>query len=561
MTSSFTFHAHVSAKAIEKVGRLFNASIDDILDELLQNARRAGATKVVIDQVTDTSLGAAVRLADDGEGLTDPRSFFSLGHSDWSATLSQSEDAAGMGFFALANRGATVVAQQKDTARSWTIEADPDAFHGKRPVTVAPGPDGHTGVALTFPADSNENVAAAVRRAARYFPLPVIFNGEEMPSSDFLDGADHLEVWRGIRIGVFPGDSRHSENANFHGVTLRVPLPMLSQRWQRSFAAKIDVVDCAHLKLVLPARKEVVRDAMYEALVEEIDRIYFRLIAASGPHSLSFEDYGRARTLGIELDEAEPRLRPFSPSCGDSDRSEIVAPTPVAGDALLFEGDDPLEEQNVARAIARATDMPAMFEPNHAYTGYGWYDRLHQVVVKSYRMAIGVTVEEIDPYDSFEREGRPDLLEINLEIGNRVAAHNKLLETDLIVSGPDYASLDDVDIRVSRQSTITPDELTTFLVDALFSPSDDVEAGSYSQQVEWFENEAEDLSIRLLQSTEAADMNAIVRVIQRELMWRLPKPGNCLIRIHDGKVEVEGLFPVGERAGPPRADPADTTGA
>ena len=41
--TSFSFHAQVAAQAIEKVGRLFNASIDDILNELLQNARRAGA--------------------------------------------------------------------------------------------------------------------------------------------------------------------------------------------------------------------------------------------------------------------------------------------------------------------------------------------------------------------------------------------------------------------------------------------------------------------------------------------------------------------------------------
>lgn len=541
MTSSFTFHAQASAKAIEKVGRLFNASLDDILNELLQNARRAGATQILIDQITDPRLGTVVRVADNGEGLADPRSLFSLGHSDWSETLSRSEDAAGMGFFALANRGATIVARQKDTSLSWSIEADPDAFHGKRPVTVTSGPDGHTGVTITFPVTSNANVASAVRRAASYFPLPVIFNGEEMPLSDFLDGADHIEVWRGIRIGVFPNNLRHNENANFHGVTLRIPLPTLSQCWHRSYAARIDVVDCAHLKLVLPARKEVVRDAMYEALVEEINRIYFRRVVASGPHSLSYEHYLRARTLGIELDEAEPRLRRFSPSLGDSDRMEFVAPTPATGDALLYEGEGPLEEQNVARAIARTTDMPPIFEPNHAFTGYGWYDRLRQITVTSFKMAIGGIGEEIDPYESFEHPGRPDHLEINLKIGNPETACNKLLATDLIVTGPDYAALDEVDIRVSRQSTITPTELKMFLVDALFSPSDDSDAGSYNQQEEWFENEAEDLSIRLLQSTEAADKNAIVRVIQRDLIWRLPKHGNVLIRIEDGKVEVEAF--------------------
>ncbi len=89
---SFSFHAQVAAQAIEKVGRLFNASIDDILNELLQNARRADATKVVIDQIEDPRFGPSIRIADDGAGLADPRSLFSLGQSEWSTALTISSN-------------------------------------------------------------------------------------------------------------------------------------------------------------------------------------------------------------------------------------------------------------------------------------------------------------------------------------------------------------------------------------------------------------------------------------------------------------------------------------
>lgn len=126
--ANFSFHAEVGAKAFEKVGRLFNATIDDILGELLQNARRAGATKVVIDQIDNPHFGKAVRIADNGAGLEDPRSLFSLGHSGWSEALSCSEDAAGMGFFALANRETTIIAQRKGASDSWLIQAGADAF-------------------------------------------------------------------------------------------------------------------------------------------------------------------------------------------------------------------------------------------------------------------------------------------------------------------------------------------------------------------------------------------------------------------------------------------------
>lgn len=325
--TSFSFHAQVAAEAIEKVGRLFNASIDDILNELLQNARRAGAAKVLIDQIEDPRFGPAIRIIDDGAGLDDPRSLFSLGKSEWSKALSQSEDAAGMGFFSLANRGAMIVAGQKGTEKVWTIAATPDAFHGKEPVTVDAGPEGHRGLTVIFPERKGEHFASAVRHAVRFFPVPVIFNGEEMPSSDFLDGADHVEEWQGIRIGVFGRDlSRyHDENVNFHGVTLKVGLPVLQQSWHRSYFARIDVVDCAHLKLVLPARKDIVRDAMYAELMKEITRLYFRMIAASLPEvtviqwinhpSQRLETYGASVSLitgkGIHHATSEDLLNRF----------------------------------------------------------------------------------------------------------------------------------------------------------------------------------------------------------------------------------------------------------
>ena len=544
--TSFSFHAQVAAEAIEKVGRLFNASIDDILNELLQNARRAGAEKVLIDQIEDPRFGPAIRIIDDGAGLDDPRSLFSLGKSEWSKALSQSEDAAGMGFFSLANRGAMIVAGQKGTDQVWTIAATPDAFHGKEPVTVDAGPEGHRGLTVIFPERKGEHFASAVRHAVRFFPVPVIFNGEEMPSSDFLDGADHVEEWQGIRIGVFGRDlSRyHDENVNFHGVTLKVGLPVLQQSWHRSYFARIDVVDCAHLKLVLPARKDIVRDAMYAELMKEITRLYFRMIAASPAHSLRFKDYQFGRSLGIDLKEAAPLLRPYAPSCADTDRIVVHAPTPVDSEAFVFEGDGPLEEQTFSRAIARLDRAPALFEPHDAFAGYGWYDALPCIQIRSYRMEMSGTTEEKEPFDLFGAKGRPDRLEVVLDVSGAKKTE-WVLETDLIVQGPDHGCLDEAGILVTRESAVTPSELTAFLVDALYSPSDDAEAGSYEQQERWFSDEAEDLSIALLETAHAADLNAIVRVVERELIWRVPREGAFLITIDHRKISVEGFSPPG----------------
>lgn len=334
----------------------------------------------------------------------------------------------------------------------------------------------------------------------------------------------------------------HDDNANFHGVTLKIPLPELQQSWHRSYFARIDVVDCAHLKLVLPARKDVVRDAIYVALLEEITRLFFRMIAAGGAHSLRFKDYQLGRTLGIDLKEAAPLLRPYSPSCADTDRSVVLAPASVERDAFVFEGEGPLEDQTFARAIARLDSAPALFDPHQAFAGYAWYDALRRIQIRSYRMEIDGATEENQPFDLFGANGRPDRLEVVLDVSGSEETE-WVLETDLIVQGPDHGALDEVEILVTERSAITPSGLTAFLVDALYSPSDDAEAGSDEQQERWFSDEAEDLSIALLETAHAAELNAIVRVVERELVWRVHREGAFLIRIDHRKIAVEGFSP------------------
>jgi len=195
-------------------------------------------------------------------------------------------------------------------------------------------------VTVIFPERRGENIAGAVRVASCHFPVPVIFSGEEMPFSDFLDTADHIEEWNGIRIGVFGSDQvRHNvDNANFHGVTLKINLPELHQAWHRTLFVRIAVVDCAHLKLVLHTRKEIVRDEMYDALIEEINRLYFRIVSESGAHSLTFQDYQRGRMLGIDLKEAAAFLRPHAAAFADADRNLYLSPQKVPSAAFVYEG-------------------------------------------------------------------------------------------------------------------------------------------------------------------------------------------------------------------------------
>jgi len=69
---------------------------------------------------------------------------------------------------------------------------------------------------------------------------------------------------------------------NFHGVTVRVPLPDLHQQFHHGFHARVDVEHCAALNLVLPACREVVQDGLPDHLRMRIRALYFERLAREG---------------------------------------------------------------------------------------------------------------------------------------------------------------------------------------------------------------------------------------------------------------------------------------
>ncbi len=545
MTVPFTFHAIVADDAIAKVSRLFNATLDDIFAELFQNARRAGASKIIVDQFDDPELGAVIRIVDDGPGLTDPKHLFMLGQSAWADQVTSVEDAAGMGFFALAGRHVRITVQQKDTNQSWVIEASPDSFNGAAPISCSEGPAGHKGMTILISAKQGENFVPAANYAARYLPLDVSVDGPLAERSDFLAEADFIEDWNGIRIGIYrvPHNRfRNDMNVNFHGVTLYAKLPSISQQFHRSYYARLDVIHCTSLKLVLPARKEVVEDTFFDELRAKIRTVFFQRILAAGSHSLSFEAFSEAATLGVDLAPAVMMLRPFSPTHADTDCDQQLPLQMITSDDILFDSDGgAIEEQNLAYALSNQRAPSTLFEPNSAFKGYAWYDQLACLSVKHYVFIGDDHAEIILPEKQYETDGRPTQLEIHCEIGSNEGVENWQCTTDWLIFGEDYVTLDEVDIAVTKCSKTTSADLVDFLENALFCPSDDAEAGSYDQQRDWFRDETEDRIITLLQTSAEADINAVIRIVERELYWLSGKSDSVTIHIKNGHVEVVGL--------------------
>ena len=129
-----TIHAKVHENAAQKVTRFFNATFDDIISELYQNARRAGATLIEVVITPDD-----VTVDDNGHGVADPQALLSFGHSEWANA--DGEDPAGMGVYSLAQRSTTITSRHRDAGQGWTCRLEPAHFNGERPRDRSTRPD------------------------------------------------------------------------------------------------------------------------------------------------------------------------------------------------------------------------------------------------------------------------------------------------------------------------------------------------------------------------------------------------------------------------------------
>ena len=103
-----TIQAQVNQKLLSKTTRLFTGTLAGRIIEILQNARRAGATEVNI-----TNEENRVIVRDNGGGIDDFSKLLDLGNSDWDQNTEEAEDPAGVGVFCLAPREVAISSGHK----------------------------------------------------------------------------------------------------------------------------------------------------------------------------------------------------------------------------------------------------------------------------------------------------------------------------------------------------------------------------------------------------------------------------------------------------------------
>ena len=571
MNDSSTIHARIHDSALRRVTRAFSSTLADIFTETLQNARRAGATRVrVVLGEPEPDGNAAVTVLDDGAGIADPAVLLSFGENGWSGDLVEREDAAGMGMLSLARRGCAVSSRPRAPgdapASGWRVELASEHFLGEaeaevRPEVGAPFPHGTAVRFRALPTESEQTIHRALEAAALHYPLPVLWgradesprDAKTLPRRAFLDGAVHAQRWRGLALGVFRNRrfhaGLHEPDANFHGLTLNLRLPGADSVHGARFTVAADVEDCPELELVLPARKEAVETPFLEELREAARRAIYRAMAADPDPRPAFEDWRRAADAGIDIAPPPAELRPWRPAVADiDDWREVPKPATVCGDALVVHCDpEPPKAHALWRAAGRAGMADRLFEPDRRLEGYGWYDALPRIAAIRTEVTADGRTRTLDAHDVPERSGsrkapppgRPDAIRIRLAVRASAGAGDSVeLPADAAFAGEAWSLVGDALPLVTADSDLEPRELADLLRDAFFCPSDDAGADSWERQRTDFEAEALHIATRLLVSDDEARRRSIADAVQRDLFWLIPRDRGVDIAVRGGRVAV-----------------------
>ena len=523
--SGRTIQAHVHDDALRRVPRFFKSSFGESLSEVLQNARRSGATAVAIEINGDGD----VTVTDNGRGIEDPQSLLSFGKSGWDDQVQMAEASAGMGIYALARWRPLIQSRTERDGQpgpGWRVPLHEAHFTGERAAEVerdegAPHPHG---TAVTFRASKKSELRTLIEtnqeapgndsrrdwtrayheeivNETKWYPLPVMLNGQLLEHEDFLGKSRVVHNWQGLRIGVFISPYQWGENQlNFYGKTVEnAGLKEVPSLNGPGWHAGIDAAGAPKLELTLPARKAVIECAFTEEMRTQAGRVLYETMRDAGI-PVARTDYEEARRLGVEMPAPPPVLSPWRPAtANETDRRPPPGAAAVKVDSLRVGAElSPAEAQVLASAVANTALGSQLHESDSRLAGYGWYDGLGVVtsfraqITQGHRIWTAPRFREVDEVESGP-EGRVDTITLFLGIENAKGSYHEVqvpTDTTFWEMNEDGAPASEVTILLTEGTTATRPALEKLLRDAFFEPSDDSCSDSYETQLATFNSEA-----------------------------------------------------------------------
>lgn len=498
-----TIRGKVNVAMLEKADRLFRNDDDGVWIELLQNARRAGATaiNIAIEEVEPNVGPCLVTIQDNGGGIEDFQSLLTLGASDWSGETEAREDPAGMGFFCLCRSEVEI---RSGTRR---VKIAPSVFLGKGEAEVERvGFLRGTRIGFTR-ASSKAALVAALERVAEFYPVEVRLHGRPLDRHDFLDGALYRELIDGIEIGFatafqWKWNYYSDGNWNFYGARIRLPVAGITGLLDETkgvtpltIHARFNVLETAHVKLQLPDRRAIIEDEFLKRFIEKAHAAAYHFVQMQPRHALPFKNWREAKELGVELPESACLITSWHASPQDENVEPLFGYPqqrllPDSSSVLLVERDLPNAHTLAAALAGGATLGATLYEEKPEYDGYSWYDRLPRIVDTA------VFLDGILYDDWAEAAGRPAKMEIEVTIDQAGQSPRRLRLPALIhVPSNDSNEIEFVAVRNSpwdNDDLAGPFSVNAFLIGATFCASDNYgECDSWDTQMSYYEGEVE----------------------------------------------------------------------
>ena len=246
-----------------------------VLGELMQNARRAGATQVSFDY--DPVL-STLTVTDDGCGIDDIEALLTVAQSGWDAELMTEEHPFGIGFLS-ALYACEHLALVSKCGRLTALTADVLSFKDLE-VDVSVDWQGMTSLTLTGFGLDAAKIGDKLKTLAEGFPIPVFLNGENLGRYAAFDvtterspsGLDYVETEIGwVYLRCIGGSSGVPCDGRYFKVYLQ-GLPIYENAtWSRDVErTHIIHLDAARFYARLPDRDKLIDETEVVGLIDGV---------------------------------------------------------------------------------------------------------------------------------------------------------------------------------------------------------------------------------------------------------------------------------------------------
>lgn len=350
----------VSQELVKKVGRMTDGSLKTVFNELIQNARRAGAKRCIVSYDAKTRT---YTISDDGSGIEDIRSLLTLGKSGWSEVINDAEDPGGMG-------GISVLYGRPTTIRSWDwrLRIPSKGWDDDLSPGFKSGLKHAVGTTIRFqiqkavkPLDSFDLISAF-----QYTGVTLVFGGQEYPPKSFLEDRDFVTLVPNLGIAIGLGDKKPYNNVkiNFYGITVETDSISCLGVFKKT--PRVDMRGKTPIRLVLPERKRVVQNAAYRRLETAcFDYCIQQCCEGRLTHTMQFEQFQEVRARHPKFPESIPML---------VDPDDAFDYAPLDSSSVVCKSGDGAYYKYLHQIVDRdgKLGIPSPCEITYGYEKYEW---------------------------------------------------------------------------------------------------------------------------------------------------------------------------------------------